>query len=439
MNRSGHAYHADDTCLELHPGKCAGLYRLFHLRRQLGKPEQVFRLESSGLFAVAVQCEGGVADQHFRFGRRLDDEQVAQVFQDAEDNLFEIVALTEDPVDQIQSRGHVLLRHDVQQLEIDVLVHDAQDFRGLAGGQRGAAEGHDLVQQAFGVPHAAVHPARDEGEGLALDVVPALLADHGQVIHDGGTRYAPEVEALAPGEHGGDHFPGVRRREDEVHVGRRLFERLQQGVEGLLGQHVHFVDDVDLVLALAGGVLDALEQMRPDLFDPVVGRAVDLQDVDAASFRDFPAERAGVAGRHRRAFDAVQGLGQDAGRGRLAHAAGSGEEVGMGDLARLNGVFQRGGDVFLPDHAVEFLGAPFSGGDFVGQCPTLHAWVTRDERQAERRGKDKAVVHPPSNLLASRHPCRRLRPGAPAAHASGAYRCYLPVLTGLGVVTLRGT
>ena len=241
------------------------------------------------------------------------------------------------------------------------------------------------------------------------------------------------------GEHGGDHLPRIRRREDEVHVGRRLFERLQQGVEGLLGQHVHFVDDVDLVLALAGRVLDALEQMRPDLFDPVVGRAVDLQHVDAASFRDFPAERAGVAGRHRGAVDAVQGLGQDTGCGRLAHAAGSGEEVGMGDLARLNGVFQRGGDVFLPDYAVEFLGAPFSGGDFVGQCPTLHAWVTRDKRQAERRGNGKAVVHPPSNLLVSRHPCRRLRPGAPAAHASGAYRCYLPVLTGLGVVTLRGT
>ena len=153
---------------------------MFHLRGQLGEPEEVFRLVSSGLFPEAVQREGGVADQYFRFGRRLDDEQVAQVFQDAQDDLLEIVPLAEDPVDQGQSPGHVLLRHHVHQLEIDVLVHDAQDLRRLAGGQRGSAKGDDLVQQAFGIPHAAVHPARNEGEGVALDVVPALLADHGR-------------------------------------------------------------------------------------------------------------------------------------------------------------------------------------------------------------------------------------------------------------------
>ena len=222
-------------------------------------------------------------------------------------------------------------------------------------------------------------------------------------------------------------------------MGRGFFERFQQGVERFLGQHVHFVDDVDLVLALAGRVLDAFEQMVPDLFDPVVGRAVDFQHVDAASFRDFMAECTGVAGRYGGAVYAVQGLGQDTGGGRLAHATGSSEQVGMGYLATLNGVFKRGGDVFLADYAVEFLGTPFSGRDFVDQCPNLHAWVTRDARQVERGGNGKAVVHPPSNLLVSRHPYRRLRPGAPAAHELGAYRCYLPVLTGLGVFKLRRT
>ncbi len=295
------------------------------------------------------------------------------MFQDAQGDLFQVMALLENPVDQVQPLWSVLVRHGVQQFEINVLVHDAQDLCRLAGGQAGASEGNDLVQQAFGVPHAAVHPPRNEGQGIALHVVPAFLADHGQVIHDGGSRYAPEVEPLAPGEHGGDHLPGIGGGEYEVHVGGRLFQRLQQRVEGLLGEHVHFVDDVDLVLALAGRVLDALEQVRPDLFDAVVGGAVDLQHVDAPAFRYFLAERTVVAGGYGGTVDAVQGLGQDAGRGRLAHAAGSGEQVGMGDLACLYGVFKRGGDVFLADYAVEFLGTPFSGRDFVGQCPNLHA------------------------------------------------------------------
>ena len=33
----------------------------------------------------------------------------------------------------------------------------------------------------------------------------------------------------------------------------------------------------------------------------------------------------------------------------------------MGDLAGLNGVFKRGGDVFLADYAVEFLGDAIFG------------------------------------------------------------------------------
>ena len=46
LHRFGHANHADDARLELHPGKCALLDGLFHLRGQLRQPEQVFRIES---------------------------------------------------------------------------------------------------------------------------------------------------------------------------------------------------------------------------------------------------------------------------------------------------------------------------------------------------------------------------------------------------------
>ena len=38
----------------------------------------------------------------------------------------------------------------------------------------------------------------------------------------------------------------IRRREDEDDVRRRLLKRLQQGIEGRFGEHVNFVDQVNL-------------------------------------------------------------------------------------------------------------------------------------------------------------------------------------------------
>ena len=60
-----------------------------------------------------------------------------------------------------------------------------------------------------------------------------------------------QVEALAARQHRHRHLARLGGGEDELHMLGRLLERLEQAVEGLLRQHVHLVDDVDLV---AGGV-----------------------------------------------------------------------------------------------------------------------------------------------------------------------------------------
>ncbi len=55
-----------------------------------------------------------------------------------------------------------------------------------------------------------------------------------------------EVEPLAAREDRNGDLRRLGRAEDELHMLGWLFQRLQQGVEGLLGEHVDFVDDVDL-------------------------------------------------------------------------------------------------------------------------------------------------------------------------------------------------
>ena len=72
---------------------------------------------------------------------------------------------------------------------------------------------------------------------------------------------------------------GLGGGEEELDVRRRLFQRLQQGVEGPGREHVHFVDVVDLEPSPAGPQRGVLPQLA-HLLDAVVAGTVDLDDVD---------------------------------------------------------------------------------------------------------------------------------------------------------------
>ena len=71
-------------------------------------------------------------------------------------------------------------------------------------------------------------------------------------------------------------------------MGRRLFQGFQQGVEGRLGQHVYFINDVNFVGAVGRHELDVAAQL-PDLIDAVVGGPVDFVNVGGVAGGDLQA------------------------------------------------------------------------------------------------------------------------------------------------------
>ena len=79
---------------------------------------------------------------------------------------------------------------------------------------------------------------------------------------------------------------------------RRLFDGLQQRVEGLVGDLVRFVDDEDLVAVARRLVAHVLAQLA-HFVDAAIGGRVDFDDVDRAAGGDFEATRADAAGRGR--------------------------------------------------------------------------------------------------------------------------------------------
>ncbi len=143
----------------------------------------------------------------------------------------------------------------------------------------------------------------------------------------------------------------------------RLFQRLEQAVEGLLRQHVHLVDDVDLVAGGVRLVVGAVDQVA-DVVDASMGRRVHLDHVEMPALQDGAAMHALLSHVERGALDAwrfvIERAGDQPRRGGLAHPAHTGQHIGLRDTARGEGVAQCPHHGLLPDQLAEQLRPVFS-------------------------------------------------------------------------------
>ena len=177
---------------------------------------------------------------------------------------------------------------------------------------------------------------------------------------------APEVEALEAGENRRRGLRDLLRLgggEDEHHARRRLLEDLEERVPRLAGQHVRFVHDIDLGAGLAAGRVHRPLAQVARVVHPPVRRGIELHDVEVRGAVPDAAARVafavGLTGGC--APLAVQRHREDARRGRLPHAARTGEQVAVRHAARRHGAPERGRDVVLDDEVGELLGAVFAG------------------------------------------------------------------------------
>src|SRR5439155_27198238 len=273
-------------------------------------------------------------------------------------------------------------------------------------GRRLAGRQH-LIEQRLRVPQAAFRLACDERQRVVGEADAFAAGDLLQLLEQLAEPDAPEIVALAAGEYGGQDLVRVGGGEDELHVRRRLLERLQEGVEGVLREHVHFVDDVDLEAAPDRLVRDRLHEV-PHLVDLGVRGAVDLEHVEGTSLADLAAVRALVAGLLADPALAVERLREETRRRRLAHPPRPGEEEGVGDAARRDGGLERARHVLLADDLLE----------------PLRSEPAREHLVSHAGGPPRGV--------------RRWRLGHPAAQRDGRYRCFLPDLTGFATLSCAG-
>ena len=184
---------------------------------------------------------------------------------------------------------------------------------------------------------------------------------------------------------------------------------LSSALNELRAQHVHFVDQVDLVAAARRRVLHVVEQLARIIDLGARGR-VDFDQIDAAPGLDFAAARALEAGFGADAALAVQALGEDARHRGLADAARAGEQEGVVHASALERIGQRTQHVLLAGHLGEAAWTPFA--------------------------RERCVCHRRLPRLSA---VEAVRAGLDFGARRNRYRCSLPGLTGLAARRREGT
>ena len=313
-------------------------------------------------------------------------------------------------------------------------VHGAQHGAHRLGAELLAAERNRLVGEAQGVAHGALRrPAQGQQRRL-LEADHLALEQGFQVAGDllGGQRL--EAELQTAGQHRHRQALGIGGGEQELNVRRRLFQGLQQRIEGVRRKHVHLIDQVHLVAAPGGRVLHILEQLAGVLHLGAAG-GVHLDQIHEAALADFLAGGADPARAAADPLFAVQTAGQDARDGGLADPAGAGEQIGVVQAVLIQRVGERPGHMLLAHQLVEGARSIFAGENLVThRSPAKGLSGASGESRMlanltglrQREGRDGGRNWRPSRQP---HPGTRVH----------CYRCSLPGLAGFTVCRCGGT
>jgi hypothetical protein len=148
-------------------------------------------------------------------------------------------------------------------------VRQAEHVADLRGGDAVLAMGDRLVEDRQAVARGAFGGTGDQRQRFRFGLDALGLAHPGEMPAELLGGDAAQVEPLTARQYGDRDLVHLGRREQEFHVRRRLFQRLQKRVERVLGQHVDFIDDVDLVAGRHRRIAHRLDDLA-DVVDAVL-------------------------------------------------------------------------------------------------------------------------------------------------------------------------
>src|SRR5690606_26840716 len=140
-------------------------------------------------------------------------------------------ALLRDRVDALEDGASLPADEGLDQRAHLGATRDAERLRDLDADEPLPTERDDLIEERERVAHRAGGLAGDERDRVVVGGDALLAEDLADPSGDHRLRDEPEVVALAARADGDGDLVDLRRREDELHMGRRLLERFEERVE----------------------------------------------------------------------------------------------------------------------------------------------------------------------------------------------------------------
>ena len=256
--------------------------------------------------------------------QRLGNGHTVQHVEDFRKHAAPIRTLLGQVAHGLQQRAGIAVDQRGEHVVDLAVIQRAEHGPHVSGQHLALTKSDSLIGQAHGVAHRTVGCAAQQPERVVFERNVFSAQHVGQVLDHTLRRHVLQRELQAARQDGGRQLLRVGGGEDELDVGRRLFQRLEQGVERVAGEHVHFVDQVDLEAPTARRVLHVVQQLA-SVFDLGAARGVDLDQVDETAFVDLPAHRTFAAGRGSDTGFTVQAFGDDPRDGGLADPARASE------------------------------------------------------------------------------------------------------------------
>ena len=180
---------------------------------------------------------------------------------------------------QRQHGSGVLVEDSGHQVQDSATVHGAEHLGNLGADQLAFTVGNRLIRETQRVAHGSFCRARNQSQRLGVCLHRLSTQNVLQVRDNLLGLHVLEVELQTAGQHRRRQLLRVSGGQQEHGVRRRLLEGFQQGIEAVVRQHVHLVDQINFVTGVRRRVLHVLQQLTGVLHFCLGGR-IDFNQIN---------------------------------------------------------------------------------------------------------------------------------------------------------------
>ena len=244
-------------------------------------------------------------------------------------DVLPVKPFVQDFVEEQQSRSDVSRKDAIGQTEIIIVVEDVKIIDDCLIRDVSIRKARSLVEYREGVAHTAVGFLGNDVQSLRFRLDMFARSHILQMLDNIRYRDAREIINLATRQNRRQHLMFLRRCQNKQSMVWRLLQRLQESIEGGGTQHVHLIDNKNLVFS--DGRRDAhLVNQRADIIDRVIRSRIQLVDIVRPLFVESLARFAFVASLTLSSrVQTINRLGKNTGTRSLTHAARTTKQIGV--------------------------------------------------------------------------------------------------------------